>query len=39
VTLTLCGERSAVRYALAQRSLWQRLRTTTVAAHDVLAAL
>ena len=39
VTLTLCGERSAARYALAPRSLWQRLRATTVAAHDVLAAL
>lgn len=39
VTLTLCGERSAVRYALAPRSLWQRLRTATPAAHDVLAAL
>ncbi|MEO8310464.1 MAG: hypothetical protein ABI520_04765 [Caldimonas sp.] len=38
-TLTLCGERSAARYSLAPRSLWQRLRTTTVAAHDVLAAL
>lgn len=39
VTLTLCGERTAARYSLAPRSLWQRLRTTTVAAHDVLAAL
>jgi hypothetical protein len=39
VTLTLCGERAAERYSLAPRSLWQRLRTTTVAAHDVLAAL
>jgi hypothetical protein len=39
VTLTICGERSAARYSLAPRSLWQRLRTTTVVAHDVLAAL
>jgi hypothetical protein len=39
VTLTLCGERAAARYSLAPRSLWQRLRATTVAAHDVLAAL
>jgi len=39
VTLTLCGERSAVRYALVPRSLWQRLRAKTEAAHDVLAAL
>ncbi|HEX7441583.1 MAG TPA: hypothetical protein VF319_15960 [Caldimonas sp.] len=38
-TLTLCGDRTAARYSLAPRSLWQRLRTTTVAAHDVLAAL
>jgi len=39
VTLTLCGECTAARYSLAPRSLWQRLRTTTVAAHDVLTAL
>ena len=39
VTLTLCGERSAVRYALVPRSLWLRLRAKTEAAHDVLAAL
>ena len=39
VTLTLCGERTAARYSLAPRSLWQRLRATTVAAHDVLIAL
>ena len=39
VTLTLCGERTAARYSLAPRSLWQRLRTTTLPAHDVLAAL
>jgi len=38
-TLTLCGERTAARYSLAPRSLWQRLRTTTAAAHDVLIAL
>jgi len=39
VTLTLCGERTAARYSLQPRSLWQRLRPATVAAHDVLAAL
>lgn len=39
VTLTLCGERTAARYALAPRSLWQRLRTTAMPASDVLAAL
>jgi hypothetical protein len=39
VTLTLCGERSAATYSLQPRSLWQRLRTSAVAAHDVLAAL
>jgi len=38
-TLTLCGERTAARYSLAPRSLWQRLRTTTAAADDVLIAL
>ncbi len=37
--LTLCGERSAVRYELQRRSLWQRLRGGAVAAHGVLAAL
>jgi hypothetical protein len=39
VTLTLCGERTAARYSLAPRSLWQRLRATTVVAHDVLISL
>jgi len=39
VTLTLCGERTAARYSLQPRSLWQRLRPSAVAAHDVLAAL
>jgi hypothetical protein len=39
VTLTLCGDRTAARYALQPRSLWQRLRTGAVAAHDVLATL
>ncbi|MEO5845134.1 MAG: hypothetical protein ABIQ33_09860 [Caldimonas sp.] len=38
-TLTLCGERTAARFALAPRSLWQRLRAPAVAAHDVLATL
>ena len=38
-TLTLCGERSAARFALQPRSLWQRLRGTRVAARDVLASL
>jgi len=39
VMLTLCGERTAARYSLAHRSLWQRLRSTTVASHDVLTTL
>jgi hypothetical protein len=39
VTLTLCGEQSAATYSLQPRSLWQRLRTGSVPAHDVLAAL
>ena len=39
VMLTLCGERTAARYSLAPRSLWQRLRSTTVASHDVLTTL
>ena len=38
-TLTLCGERSAARFALQPRSLWQRLRGTRVAARDLLASL
>jgi hypothetical protein len=40
-TLTLCGERSAARYELQPRSLWQRVRGagTRAAAHSVLAAL
>jgi len=38
-TLTLCGERSAARFALQPRSLWQRLRGTRAAARDVLASL
>ena len=37
--LTLCGERSAARFALAPRTLWQRLRGTRAAAHEVLASL
>lgn len=39
VTLTLCGERSAARFALQPRTLWQRLRGHRVAARDVLASL
>ena len=39
VTLTLCGERSAARFALQPRTLWQRLRGSRVAARDVLASL
>jgi hypothetical protein len=39
VMLTLCGERTAACFSLAPRSLWQRLRATSAAAHDVLAAL
>ena len=39
VTLTLCGEQSAATYSLQPRSLWQRVRTRAVPAHDVLAAL
>jgi len=38
-TLTLCGERSAARFALQPRTLWQRLRVARVAARDVLASL
>lgn len=38
-TLTLCGERSAARWSLAPRSLWQRLRTPRVAAAAVLETL
>jgi hypothetical protein len=37
--LTLCGERSAARFELQPRTLWQRLRGTRTAAHDVLASL
>jgi hypothetical protein len=39
VSLTLCGERSAARFSLQPRTLWQRLRGTRVAARDVLASL
>nr|HET7859591.1 hypothetical protein [Caldimonas sp.] len=39
VTLTLCGERSAARFALRPRSLWQRLRGTRLGTRDVLASL
>ena len=38
-TLTLCGERSAARFALARRTFWQRLRGARPAARDVLASL
>jgi len=38
-TLTLCGERSAARFELQPRTLWQRLRGARTAAHDVLASL
>jgi hypothetical protein len=40
-TLVLCGERSAVEYATASRSLWQRLRGTLrgVSAAAVLESL
>jgi hypothetical protein len=36
--LTLCGERSAARFALASRTLWQRLRGARTPAHEVLAS-
>ncbi|MEO8836285.1 MAG: hypothetical protein ABI364_06065 [Caldimonas sp.] len=42
VTITLCGERTAARFALQSRSLWQRLRGAAGArpnAHDVLGPL
>jgi hypothetical protein len=39
VTLTLCGERTAARYALQPRSLWHRLRAARPTAHGVLVAL
>jgi len=39
VALTLCGERSAQRYAQAPRSLWQRLRAPTPNVAALLAAL
>jgi hypothetical protein len=38
-TLTLCGERTAARFELQPRTLWQRLRGAKIAAQDVLAAL
>ncbi|HEY2561573.1 MAG TPA: hypothetical protein VGI48_17820 [Caldimonas sp.] len=38
-TLTLCGARSAARFELQPRSLWQRLRAPRGAAPDVLASL
>jgi hypothetical protein len=38
-TLTLCGERSAARFALQPRTLWQRLRAERPAVRDVLASL
>jgi hypothetical protein len=38
-TLTLCGQRSAARFELQPRTLWQRLRGTRTAAHDVLASI
>jgi hypothetical protein len=38
-TLTLCGERTAARFELQPRTLWQRLRPARAAAADVLAAL
>jgi hypothetical protein len=37
--LTLCGERSAARFELQPRSLWQRLRAPRSSARDVLASL
>jgi hypothetical protein len=37
--LTLCGARSAARFELQPRSLWQRLRATRSAAHELLASL
>ena len=39
VSLTLCGDRSAARFSLQPRTLWQRLRGTRVAARDLLASL
>jgi hypothetical protein len=39
VTLTLCGERSAARFALQPRTLWQRLRGRRVSMRDVLVSL
>jgi hypothetical protein len=40
-TLTLCGERSAARFELQPRTLWQRLRGAGAkgAAHELLAEL
>jgi hypothetical protein len=38
-TVTLCGERSAARFSLRPRTLWQRLRGNRVAARDILATL
>jgi hypothetical protein len=37
--LTLCGARSAARFELQPRTLWQRLRAPRTAAQDVLASL
>ena len=39
VSLTLCGERSAARFALQPRTLWQRLRGRRVSMRDVLVSL
>jgi hypothetical protein len=37
--LTLCGERASARFALAPRTLWQRLRGRRAPAHEMLASL